>query len=146
LTGLLNRRGFAAAMAASRAREPRGALLYLDMDGLKRLNDVHGHAAGDAAIRALAERLALAAAPGHPAARLGGDEFALWLPGTDAASAQARCGGLGAPGPLAGFPEAGPGAVRASLGVAEAWPGESDEALLARADAAMYGRKRARAA
>ena len=43
LTGLLNRRGFAEALAASRAAEPRGVLAYLDMDGLKRINDLFGH-------------------------------------------------------------------------------------------------------
>jgi diguanylate cyclase (GGDEF)-like protein len=146
LTGLLNRRGFAEALAASRAGRPDGVLAYLDMDGLKLLNDRLGHAAGDAAIRAIAARLAAAAGPGEPAARLGGDEFALWLPGLDAARALARCAPLGAPAPLPGLPAAGPQAVSASLGLAEAGPGEPDEALVARADAAMYARKRTRRA
>jgi diguanylate cyclase (GGDEF)-like protein len=119
---------------------------YLDMDGLKRLNDRHGHAAGDAAIRALAARLAAAARPDALAARLGGDEFALWLPGAGLAAARARCAPLGAPGPLPGLPEAGPDAVAASIGLAEVGPGDEAEALIARADAAMYHRKRERRA
>lgn len=139
LTGLLNRRGFAEALAASRAAEPRGVLAYLDMDGLKRINDLFGHAAGDAAIRALAGRLREV---GALAARLGGDEFALWLPGADRAAARRRCGSLGRPGPLPGYPGAGNQAVAASLGFAEATPGMTEAALLAAADVEMYARKR----
>lgn len=142
LTGLLNRRGFAEALAESRVGRPQGVLAYLDMDGLKRLNDAHGHAAGDAAIRAMAARLTAQAAPGELAARLGGDEFALWLPGADLAAARRRCGALGRPGPLPGFPAAGPAAVAASLGLAEAGPEASAETLIAMADVEMYARKR----
>ncbi|PWS36473.1 hypothetical protein DFH01_15090 [Falsiroseomonas bella] len=146
LTGLLNRRGFAEALEHGRARQPAGVIAYLDMDGLKRVNDRHGHAAGDAAIRALAGRLSAMAGAGELAARLGGDEFALWLPGATPGDALERCASLGAPGPLPGFPEAGTAAVAASIGVAEVAPGDSAEALIARADAAMYHRKRERRA
>jgi len=139
LTGLLNRRGFAEALAASRAAEPEGVLAYLDMDGLKRINDGFGHAAGDAAIRTLAARLG---GIGALAARLGGDEFALWLPGADRASARQRCRLLGQPGPLPGFPAAGDQAVAASLGFAEATEDATEAALLAAADVEMYARKR----
>jgi diguanylate cyclase (GGDEF)-like protein len=119
-------------------------IAYLDMDGLKRINDRHGHAAGDAAIRAIAARLAAAAGPGEFAARLGGDEFALWLPGATRDAALARCARLGEPTPLPGFAEAGPAAVSASIGLAEVAPGDCAEALIARADAEMYHRKRDR--
>jgi diguanylate cyclase (GGDEF)-like protein len=146
LTGLLNRRGFAEALAESRAREPAGVIAYLDMDGLKRVNDRHGHAAGDAAIRHVAGRLAAAVGPGELAARLGGDEFALWLPGATRAAALGRCAALGTPGPLPGFPEAGEAAVAASIGLAEVAPHDAAEALIARADAEMYHRKRERRA
>ena len=141
LTGLLNRRGFAAALDASRAARPEGVLAYLDMDGLKRLNDRHGHAAGDAAILAIAGRLLAAQRDGAVAARLGGDEFALWLPGAALEEARARCAPLGAPAPLPGLPDAGPEAVAASLGLAVAAAGDGAEALLARADRQMYRRK-----
>jgi diguanylate cyclase (GGDEF)-like protein len=146
LTGLLNRRGFAEAVAESRAARPDGVLAYLDMDGLKRLNDRHGHAAGDAAIIAFAARLASAPGDDAVAARLGGDEFALWLPGATRDSAQARTAPLGAPGALPGFPLAGPDAVAASLGLAAVAAGDALEPLLERADAAMYARKRERRA
>jgi diguanylate cyclase (GGDEF)-like protein len=141
LTGLLNRRGFAAALEESRTGQPEGVLAYLDMDGLKRLNDRHGHAVGDAAIRAIAARLAAARQDGAVAARLGGDEFALWLPGATLEEARARCAPLGAPGPLAGLPEAGEAAVAASLGLAAATAEDGAEALLQRADVQMYRRK-----
>ncbi|WP_372620845.1 diguanylate cyclase domain-containing protein [Falsiroseomonas sp.] len=144
LTGLLNRRGFAEALADGRATQPVGVLAYLDMDGLKRLNDRQGHAAGDAAIQAMAARLLAAAAKQGVAARLGGDEFALWLPDVAMAEAQQRTAPIGAPGPLDGHPEAGEAAIAASIGLAAAEPEEETEALIARADAAMYARKRAR--
>jgi diguanylate cyclase (GGDEF)-like protein len=146
LTGLLNRRGFADAVADSRARSPHGVLAYLDMDGLKRLNDRHGHAAGDAAIVAFAARVALGLGAEEVAARLGGDEFAIWLPGATREAAQARVAALGTPGPLAGFPLAGPEAVAASIGLAAVGVGDALEPLLERADAAMYERKRERRA
>jgi diguanylate cyclase (GGDEF)-like protein len=146
LTGLLNRRGFAEALADGRTAQPVGVLAYLDMDGLKRLNDWHGHAAGDAAIQAMAARLLAGGTPLDVAARLGGDEFALWLPGATLAAAQLRTAPIGASGPLAGHPEAGEAAVAASIGLAAAAPNEETETLIARADAAMYARKRARKA
>jgi diguanylate cyclase (GGDEF)-like protein len=146
LTGLLNRRGFAAMLQASRDQAPRGVLAFLDMDGLKRLNDRHGHAAGDAAIGVLAQRLRAACRPGDVAARLGGDEFALWLPGIGLEAARLRCLPLGVPAALGGHPAAGDAAVAASVGLAEAGPGDTTEALIARADAEMYAHKRARRA
>jgi diguanylate cyclase (GGDEF)-like protein len=139
LTGLANRRAFLDALAA-RLRGGRGALVFLDLDNLKPLNDLHGHEAGDAALRATARLLRASAAPGDVAARFGGDEFILWIDGADAAGAVARATALrdGA----ARLP--GEGAPRFSLGIA-AWDpasGESAARLLARADAALYEAKR----
>ncbi|MDP3419031.1 diguanylate cyclase [Falsiroseomonas sp.] len=141
LTGLLNRRGFTAAL--ERQVAAGGALVFLDLDGLKPLNDRLGHEAGDAALRAMGARLRAAAAREDLAARLGGDEFCLWLHGASQLEAECRIGTLGAPGPLPEWPEAGPAALRASLGVAMARSGEPVAELLARADAAMYAAKRA---
>jgi diguanylate cyclase (GGDEF)-like protein len=145
LTGLLNRRGFAEALAVGRRGRPDGVLAYFDTDGLKALNDLHGHATGDDALRALAVRMAAILRPGELAARLGGDEFVLWLPGVDLPEAGARCGPVGAPGPLPGQPDLGP-LVRASVGLAPASADDDMTSLMEQADAAMYGRKRAREA
>jgi len=151
LTGLLNRRRFAeeldqAIRVAERYREP-AALLTLDLDGFKAVNDLHGHAAGDELLvrvaRALRERLR----ESDVVARLGGDEFAVLLPRLDgpAAAAVARDllrhlavaatlpGGAGAP------------AVTASVGVAAVDPelALSPQELLVNADAALYEAKAA---
>lgn len=84
LTGLQNRHLFSqsvdialAGLAGSRAI---GALLYLDLDHFKRVNDTAGHAAGDGLLRIVAERLLASTDEGHSIARLGGDEFAVLLP------------------------------------------------------------------
>jgi diguanylate cyclase (GGDEF)-like protein len=120
-------------------------LVFLDLDGLKPLNDRLGHEAGDAALRGMADRLRNVMEGQDLAGRLGGDEFCLWLHGADASEASRRIRHVGDPGPLPGFPEAGPAALRASFGIAWPNPGEEVGALLSRADAAMYVAKRANA-
>ncbi|ANZ18631.1 GGDEF domain-containing protein [Streptomyces noursei] len=75
LTGLLRRDGFEP-RASRLLRQGTTAVVVIDLDGLKALNDTFGHAAGDAAIRAAGERLALWAQDYGPAGRMGGDEFA----------------------------------------------------------------------
>jgi diguanylate cyclase (GGDEF)-like protein len=84
LTGLLNHRAFYERLEAEAARARRSgeplAVLLLDVDDFKALNDSSGHLAGDAALRSLAEALLASCRPADVAARLGGDEFALLLP------------------------------------------------------------------
>jgi diguanylate cyclase (GGDEF)-like protein len=84
LTGLDNRRRFeedlAAAMARSRRYGSTGALLMLDLDGFKRVNDAHGHPAGDRVIKEVAAVLQRRTRASDSLARLGGDEFAVILP------------------------------------------------------------------
>lgn len=139
LTGLANRRAFLDALEGRLQGTP-GALVFLDLDNLKPLNDAHGHEAGDAALRATARLLRAGAAPGDIAARFGGDEFILWIAGADEAAAVARARAL-LDGAAA---HAGGHAPRFSLGIA-AWDPASRESaaqLLARADAALYDAKR----
>ncbi|WP_296250741.1 putative bifunctional diguanylate cyclase/phosphodiesterase [Pseudomonas sp. UBA4194] len=87
LTGLLNRRGFYQAVESALVRNERTekaqALLYLDLDGFKRINDGHGHDAGDRALRWVAEQLKDALRPYDIVARMGGDEFTTLLDNLD---------------------------------------------------------------
>jgi len=91
LTGLYNRRLFEEQFDAAVARSQRNgeqlSLLVVDLDGLKRINDLGGHPAGDEALRALADALRECCRAGDIPCRLGGDEFAIILPGATAADA-----------------------------------------------------------
>jgi diguanylate cyclase (GGDEF)-like protein len=143
LTGLLNRRSFRAALqrhlAAARRYGPGGALLMLDLDGFKTVNDTRGHTAGDALILACAEALQARVRESDLLARLGGDEFAVLLPtgGREEASTVALA-------LLSAVRRVGEG-VTVSIGIAVS-DGERDADLdeaLAAADRAMYAAKRA---
>jgi diguanylate cyclase (GGDEF)-like protein/putative nucleotidyltransferase with HDIG domain len=87
LTGVLNRRGLQDALEAELARSTRRpapvALLIIDLDNFKQLNDEHGHGAGDDALRAVGAILAAVKRKSDTAGRLGGEEFALLLPEND---------------------------------------------------------------
>jgi diguanylate cyclase (GGDEF)-like protein len=91
LTGLYNRRLFEEQFDAAVARSLRNgeelSLLVVDLDGLKRINDLGGHPAGDEALRALGDALLATVRAGDVACRLGGDEFAVILPGATTADA-----------------------------------------------------------
>ena len=147
LTGALNRRAFDAALRSAHAAADRGtsyALVVIDMDHFKRLNDELGHPAGDAVLRLLVEQVRPLLREVDAVARLGGEEFALLLHGTDSAGAalvaervrlqlrQLAWQWQGRAWPLS-----------ASFGVAQWQPGDaSPEVVLARADAALYEAKR----
>ena len=85
LTGLANRRGFMEALEKAVSRHARGgspmALLFLDLDGFKEINDVHGHHIGDLALQTFARRLEGCVRKGDTVARLGGDEFTVLAEG-----------------------------------------------------------------
>jgi diguanylate cyclase (GGDEF)-like protein/PAS domain S-box-containing protein len=81
LTGVLNRRGFEQEAVASIASCSQGAVLYLDLNQFKAINDRFGHQAGDALLKAFGHRLEFCLRPEDILARLGGDEFAIVLPG-----------------------------------------------------------------
>ena len=142
LTGLLNRRGLAERM--SLLGPERGALISLDFDRFKLLNDTLGHAAGDAALLHLARILQEQVRGVDAAARVGGEEFLLWLPGTSleegvrvAERIRVRIGTGGWEWQGRSWP------LSASFGVA-GWPEttRSRENLAAQADAALYAAKR----
>lgn len=99
LTGLVNRRGFLQALqrelaAAQRERTAGGVLVLCDLDGFKQINDTHGHAAGDAYLRDVAEILLAKVRPSDLVARLGGDEFAILLTRINANNGLARATAL----------------------------------------------------
>jgi diguanylate cyclase (GGDEF)-like protein len=149
LTPALNRRGFVAALNRTIAYCARykaeAALLYLDLDGFKGVNDRLGHAAGDAALVHVAGLLASSMRESDVVGRLGGDEFGVLMlnAGAEAARDKARR--------LAEALEAEPfrwdgdeARLGGSFGVRN-WAGQADaETWLAEADAAMWVRKRGR--
>lgn len=146
LTRVPNRRAFDEALGREVARSARSgvplAAIVLDVDRFKRVNDGHGHAAGDAVLAAVAVRAAAALRAGDLLARLGGEEFAVLLPGADLAAAAEVAERIRAA--VAREPvEAGgrPIAVTVSLGCAALERDEDGAALLARADARLYAAK-----
>ena len=82
LTGLANRARFFAAVSETltTARPGSAAILYLDLDGFKAVNDTHGHAAGDTVLAVVAQRLSALVGPADLVARIGGDELAVLCP------------------------------------------------------------------
>ncbi len=149
LTGLLNRGAFVDGLQRYLVRHTRdgghGALIYVDLDNFKQVNDTKGHKAGDDALLKVRDILVQHTRPTDLIARLGGDEFALWLNGADLAIAQTRAQQfLGRMTDLEPY-SAGPArALGMSIGIA-AWErgtGETLDGLLARGDSAMYEAKR----
>jgi diguanylate cyclase (GGDEF)-like protein len=116
------------------------ALLLVDIDHLKKINDAHGHSAGDRAIRSVAEALAFHSRDNDTAARLGGEEFALLLAGADCARAFAAAERLRLS--VAAEPVEEAGVITVSLGVA-ACPdhAQTERALYAASDRALYRAK-----
>ena len=88
LTGVLNRRGFETEATESIAQHHQGAVLYLDLNDFKVINDRFGHQAGDALLKAFGHRLEFCLRPEDILARLGGDEFAIVLPGVSVEDAK----------------------------------------------------------
>ncbi len=143
LTGLPNRLQFRDVVLSAIAAQQPLAVVMLDLDRFKHVNDVMGYAFGDRLLQGVAERLQQTLRPGDVVARLGGDEFALLLPQANAELAQAVAARI-----TAAFEE--PMQLddqrvdlSAGLGIA-VWPEHAQDAdnLLSRAEVAMYAAKR----
>jgi diguanylate cyclase (GGDEF)-like protein len=143
LTGLYNRRlfeeQFEAAVARSLRQKEELTLLVVDLDGLKRINDVSGHVAGDNALRTLSDALRATIRSSDVACRIGGDEFAVVLPGStaeDAVTVAERAQEM--------LAEIGRGQYRFSGGIARVTPAQSSsEDVFRAADLAAYRAKTA---
>jgi diguanylate cyclase (GGDEF)-like protein len=148
LTELPNRRALAERFATESVRAQRRSealsLAMFDLDHFKRVNDTHGHAGGDAVLRAVGEVCLRSFRGADLAARVGGEEFAVLLPDANLQQAGAvmqRFANLLATTPAM----IGSQAVRvtATVGVAQQQPGEDLNGLMARADTALYAGKQA---
>lgn len=151
LTPVLNRRAFLREVRrlgafAGRYGSP-ASLIYFDLDGFKAVNDRFGHSAGDAALQAVAERLAAHVRESDVVGRMGGDEFAVALAQADRGTADAKAAALA--GVIEGEPVVcGEWSVplHISWGVRDIDPEVDVETLVSDADAAMYAMKRLRQA
>jgi diguanylate cyclase (GGDEF)-like protein len=135
LTGLRNHRGFLDDLREAVAGTRACSLLFVDLDDLRAVNDLHGHRAGDEQLVKLADALRAASLEGATAYRTGGDEFAMLTtapldPEQIAATISEACGLAPAPRPAA------------TAGYALWHPGMSAEELTARADLALVSAKR----
>ena len=145
LTTVLNARAFASQVAQELGRNRRYgrplALIYLDLDDFKKVNDAHGHATGDAVLRLVADAMRSAVRQADFVGRLGGDEFGVLMPETDGSVAHSVANRL-AGGIRTVF--RGTPSVTASIGVVAVTGTEAgSDDLLRKADQAMYEAKRA---
>lgn len=149
LTGLLNRRGFERAFTQAIAYLKRyggsAALLYLDLDRFKPINDKYGHAVGDVVLQEIARLLLGSVRASDIAARLGGDELALVLWNLDAAQMRLKARALEKLVSGATF-EVGGDTLDVGVSIGGVMLSENDTlaSALERADAAMYARKKER--
>ncbi len=147
LTGLWNRRHLLERLEAEIGRSRRNGrplcVAILDVDHFKRVNDLHGHPAGDEVLRALAGLIRESVRSSDVVARMGGEEFAILMPETDRAQAGLVCERLRervelSPVPL---PSGAALTVTLSTGIALMAGEEASEALISRADVALYDAK-----
>jgi diguanylate cyclase (GGDEF)-like protein len=149
LTPLFNRRAFVRELSRNLSFVQRygtpASLVYFDLDGFKAVNDRYGHAVGDEALKAVAERLLSQVRESDVVGRIGGDEFAVILSQADETAARAKAA------QLAAAVEAEPvqagqwmTPVHITFGVAQLDPDRTAEEMMAGADAAMFAAKRAK--
>lgn len=145
LTGLFNRRAFNLALEGYLQSQSRFALLLLDIDHFKQLNDQYGHLFGDTVLKALARRLMDACKEGEQAYRIGGEEMVLLLPKRTLAMARQYAESLRRAIERLSIMDKRSGErvsrITASFGVVEYQPDDSYETLMRRADELLYQAK-----
>ena len=147
LTGLYNRRAIegrlSERLAEARRHGEQGVLVYLDLNGLKRINDLYGHAAGDEAIRLVAAALRRSLRSSDSIGRLGGDEFAVVLPRCPANAGLTKAARMAqAISRLVLVVDGARIPLSASIGLAPFTGEETAAELMAEADTAMYREKK----
>lgn len=145
LTRLLNRRTFMEKLGQKLGNPTQpSALMYIDLDNFKPVNDTHGHQRGDMVIKKLADVLHITARPNDLAGRMGGDEFVLWIDGIDKAGAETmakRLVGFGAElRNLSASPQK-PLGVSVGVALIPASSGLRPAQVMEKADRAMYQAK-----
>jgi diguanylate cyclase (GGDEF)-like protein len=147
LTGLYNRRYLVDVLPSevrlARLAARSLALVMIDLDRFKAINDTYGHAAGDSVLVAIGNLLDERTRPGDVACRYGGEEFVVVLPGVDSSAAARRVEEWRAELAAADLAVPGLGPVTMSVGVASLRDADDAESLIRRADAAMYRAKNA---
>jgi diguanylate cyclase (GGDEF)-like protein len=141
-TGLANRRELMRALSEMLDAKTPGVLLLLDLDHFKHVNDLHGHAAGDRVLRAVATALEKSAPAGACSARTGGDEFAMLFPAATDSDAEQVARSIQQ---YLAEPVLVDGAqvqASASIGLARVEPKDEEETALRRSDVALYAAKR----
>lgn len=144
LTGVMNARAYYATadqlIQLARRHGTPAAVLFVDLDHFKSINDTHGHAAGDTVLKAVASTLAESIRASDALGRIGGEEFSIFLPNTNLDGALQLAEGLRQKiEALLPVVDSGPLRVTASIGVAQSRPDETRMlGIQQRADAAMY--------
>ncbi|MCP5232744.1 MAG: diguanylate cyclase [Zoogloeaceae bacterium] len=149
LTRLLNRRGLEKAMDDMLMSDTGGltgaALLMVDIDHFKRINDTHGHVLGDRVLRAVAQAIKGSIGPDGVACRYGGEEFAILMPATSLGHAQATANDFRlkiSEGRIRRVDGQTVGGISVSVGIAMFDRGQSMDSWISRADEALYASKR----
>lgn len=145
LTGLLNRGHFLQSLGDMRRTSDAGALLYVDVDRFKQVNESHGHAAGDEALRLIASAMTQCLRSDDIVGRIGGEEFAVFLPNTDPENAGVVAEKVRGSVEQLSFAPSGrkQQALSVSIGIAEAPQNTSVAEMLKVADYALHCAKQA---
>jgi diguanylate cyclase (GGDEF)-like protein len=141
VTGSMNRQAFAEGLGLEAARAGFGAVVVLDTDNLKDINDEHGHAAGDNILRYIVDVMRPALRASDKLYRWGGDEFLIVFPGAEAGHIGRRVKDILALAPPLSLADGARLPVEVSVGAAGYTDGESLKAAIAKADVAMYADK-----